>query len=74
MKGDKRLPEYYRGITLLSSVLKLFTSMIANMIERYTEIAEEQQVLPKNRSTIDAIFIIRLVIKKPVEYAEPAFM
>ncbi|XP_055384192.1 uncharacterized protein LOC129613898 [Condylostylus longicornis] len=59
-KGDKNLPENYRGITLLSSMLKLFTEIVSIEVAG-TGIAEEQQGFRTNRSTTDAIFILRQI-------------
>ena len=36
-KGDSKLPENYRPITLLSCFGKLFTSMINNRLQKYAE-------------------------------------
>jgi len=35
---------------------------------------EEQQGLRKNRFTTEAIFIIRQIVEKSIEYAKPAYM
>lgn len=37
-------------------------------------ICKEQQGFRKNRSTIDAIFILRQIVGKSIEYDKPAFM
>lgn len=72
-KGDRSLPNNYRGITLLSSVMKLFTKILAMYISS-TGIAEEQQGFRQNRSTTDAIFIVRQIAEKAIEFNYPAHM
>ena len=72
-KGTKTDPKNYRGITLLSAVLKLMTKILAEVIAE-TGINEEQQGFRKNRSTIDAIFILRQIAEKSIEHNKPAFM
>lgn len=73
-KGDKRNPENYRGITLLNSTMKLFTKILTDIIQKYTNTSEEQQGFRKNRSTLDAIYIIRQLIEKSIEYDKPVYM
>lgn len=69
------LPENYKGITLQSSILNLFTSVIANISERYTGKVEEQQGFGKNKSTIYVIFIVRQAVEKSIKYyAKLAFI
>lgn len=46
-KGDRKTPENYRGITLLSSVMKLFTRTIESILLEHIRISEEQQGLEK---------------------------
>lgn len=73
-KGEKSKPENYRGITLLNSAQKLFTKIITEKLEAYIEINEEQQGFRRNRSATDAIFIIRQLTEKAIEYNTPAFL
>ncbi|XP_050456668.1 craniofacial development protein 2-like [Cataglyphis hispanica] len=42
-KGDKKKPENYRGVTLLSAAMKLFTRILANKISEKIPMSEEQQ-------------------------------
>lgn len=72
-KGSKAEPKNYRGITLLSTVLKLLTKIIADEVTQ-TGISEEQQGFRQNRSTIDAIFILRQITEKSIEFNKTAFM
>jgi len=73
-KGDKTDPKNYRGITLLNSLTKLFTSILKGKIESLIPIREEQQGFRKNRSTLDAIFIVRQIVEKSYEFNHPVFM
>ena len=65
-KGDPKLPENYRPITILSCLGKLFTSIINNRLKRYAEekdlIDNCQAGFRKNHSTTDNIFIINSLI------------
>lgn len=72
-KGEKTDPKNYRGISLMSSVLKLFTKILAEEVMS-TGICEEQQGFRNNRSAVDAIFIIRQITEKAIEFNKTAFM
>ena len=72
-KGDRKVCDNYRGITLLSAALKLFTKILSEAIAD-TGIEEEQQGFRRNRSTIDAIFIVRQIVEKAIEFNKPAFL
>ena len=65
-KGDRQNPEYYRPITLLSCLRKLFTRIINNRLIKY---ADEYDVLNdcqagfrKGFSTAHNLFIINSLI------------
>ena len=65
--GTKDDPSNYRGITLLNTVGKIFTSIVNS---RLTEWAEKQLLIPesqfgfrKNRRTTDCIFIRSTLIE-----------
>jgi hypothetical protein len=73
-KGSKTNPDNYRGITLLNTTLKLFTKVILNKLLQYIEPREEQQGFRKNRSTTDAIFIVRQIAEKSIEFNHTAYM
>jgi len=73
-RGDKKCPENYRGITLLSAVFKLFTKVILNKIQPLLLTCEEQHGFRSNRSTTDALFIVRQIAEKSIEFAKPAYM
>ncbi|XP_055389945.1 uncharacterized protein LOC129618936 [Condylostylus longicornis] len=73
-KGDKADPQNYRGICLLSALVKLFTKILSQNITETAGISEEQQGFRTNRSTVDAIFILSQILEKAIEYNHPAFM
>lgn len=73
-KGEKTDPNNYRGINLLSTTLKLTTRIISNKINSITQISEEQQGFRSGRSCNDAVFVIRQIIEKSIEYNRPAFL
>jgi len=54
--------------------MKLFTKIICCIISEQIPIMEEQQVFRQNRSTTDAIIIIRQIVEKSIEYEKPAYM
>ena len=61
-KGDINLPDNYRGITLLSSLRKLFTRVINNRLESWAEeygvYIEAHYGFRKGRGTVDCIFVL----------------
>lgn len=71
-KRNRRDRCNYRTITLPNSDHKLLTKMFANKIIKRYPISEEQQ--PKNRSTTDAIFIVRQIAEKGIEFNIPVYM
>lgn len=73
-KGEKSDPRNYRGINLLCTVLKLTTKIIARRLEGDLYLEDEQQGFHKGRSCNDAIFIIRQVKEKSLEFNRPAFL
>lgn len=66
-KGDKKRPENYGGITLLSSVLKIITKVTLNKLNMELENNEEQMGFRRNRSTTDAIYVVRQIVEKSIE-------
>lgn len=65
-KGDKNEPANYRGITLLSTIGKLFTRILNNRLndwaEEYHVYIEAQAGFRKNMGTTDNIFILNSLI------------
>ena len=64
-KGDINNVENYRGITLLSCIGKLFTSLINTRLHKYLEqeklLGEEQAGFRRNYSTLDHIFTLHIL-------------
>ena len=65
-KGSTEDPDNYRGITLLSCLGKLFTSVINNRLKKYMEnlslLGEEQAGFRAGYSTTDHIFTLKCII------------
>lgn len=65
-KGDHNLPENYRGITLLSCVGKLFTSLLNQRLNNWAEQNHKYDVnqygFRDGKSTIDAMFVLQNII------------
>ena len=68
-KGDVHDPGKYRGIILLSQVLKLLERVLDARIRRRVEgdFGEEQQGFRKGRGTADGIYILRQMVTKRLE-------
>ena len=66
MKGDKEEVSNYRGITLLSTVGKLFKRILTNRLndwtEKYNVYVEAQAGFRKCKGTVDNIFILNSLI------------
>jgi hypothetical protein len=67
-KGDKRDPAHYRGISMLSTLSKVYTGVLVrrlnDLIEKRGVISECQMGFRKGRRTVDNIFILRTIIDK----------
>jgi hypothetical protein len=65
--SDKRLPTNYRGISLLSNIYKLYTSVLNTRLVTYLEdnnkIVEEQNGFRKLRACVDHIFALTCILK-----------
>ena len=68
-KGDVHDPGKYRGITLLSQVLKLLERVLDARIRRRVEgdFGEEQQWFRKGRRTADGMYVLRQMVEKKLE-------
>ncbi len=70
-KEDPSKPENYRGITLLSALGKVFTSIMNNRLYNHLVkkgiLKPEQGGFRKNHGTADSIFILKCLIDKYVK-------
>lgn len=73
-KVDKKDSKNDRGITLLSTVFKVITKILAQRIELKIEIYEVQQSFRHNSLAKDAIFVLRQLVEKGIELEKPVFM
>ena len=66
-EGDPRLPDNYRGITLLSVVGKIYTMALNRRVMQWCEdrnvLVEEQAGFRIGRSTVDQIFVLSELIR-----------
>ncbi|MEW8546452.1 MAG: reverse transcriptase family protein, partial [Candidatus Thiodiazotropha sp.] len=66
-KGDDTLVENYRAITLVSCMSKLFTSILNKRLctwaESYDKLSDAQFGFRKNKSTVDAVFILQNIVQ-----------
>ena len=70
-KDDPSKVENYRGITLLSSLSKLFTTILNNRLYDYATkkgiLKDEQGGFRKMHGTVDSLFILKMLIDKYVK-------
>ena len=72
-KGDPTLPENYRPISLLNTVIKIYATIIKRKIEAGidAELQPTQFGFRKGKSTIDAIQCIRRLMDKAERGGKP---
>ncbi|CAF4311483.1 unnamed protein product [Rotaria sp. Silwood2] len=72
-KGDKRICDNYRGISLLVVAGKIFARILLNRIQNTLEkkLLEEQAGFRAGRSTIDQVFILKMVMERSREFNQP---
>jgi hypothetical protein len=67
-KGNIKDVNNYRGITLVSCLAKLFTTIVNKRVEQFCNehniISDAQFGFRKGRSTVDAIFVLMSLVKK----------
>ena len=72
-KGGRGNPENYRDINLLNIHLKLTTAIVAEKLTKIVNSEDEQQGFRRGRSCTDAIFVVRQLAEKALEFNRPAF-
>lgn len=65
-KGNRKDPGNYRGISVMSSISRVFSSIITNRLEHIIEgkISEDQAGFTKGKSCMDHIFSLRQITEK----------
>jgi hypothetical protein len=67
-KGNKESPANYRGISLLSTISKLYTGVLARRLNDWADrkgaVSEFQMGFRKRTTTTDNIFILRTIVDK----------
>ena len=67
-KGNINDPNNYRGISLLTEISKIFTSIINKRLKRWVEtneiIGEEQAGFREQHKTVDQLFCLYTIINK----------
>ena len=62
-KGNLSLTKNYRGIQCSSILTNLYDRIIANRLIKWSSLSYEQTAYQKGRSTIDQLFLLRLIIE-----------
>ncbi|KAK3527847.1 hypothetical protein QTP86_009209 [Hemibagrus guttatus] len=63
-KGDVQSCSNYRGIKLMSHTMKLWERVVEARIRKVVEVCEQQYGFMPRKSTTDAIFALRILMKK----------
>ena len=74
---DPRVPLQYRGIALLSTTYKLYSSILNNRIMTFCEsrnlLHEEQNGFRRNRSCSDHVFVVNSIIRNRLNQNKSTF-
>ena len=74
---NPRIPTSYRGISLLCTMAKIFSSVLNNRIFKYLEqhelLSDEQNGFRRNRACIDHLFVLTSIIGNKKLKGEPTF-
>jgi hypothetical protein len=75
-KGDRTRCSNWRGITLLPVPSKIFTRIVLNRIKQAVEtmVRKEQVGFRINRSCVDHINTLRIIIEQSMERKSPLYM
>ncbi|KAK3542186.1 hypothetical protein QTP86_016881 [Hemibagrus guttatus] len=63
-KGDVQSCSNYRGIKLMSHIMKLWERVVEARLRKIVEICEQQYGFMPRKSTTDAIFALRILMEK----------
>ncbi|KAK3565948.1 hypothetical protein QTP86_023273, partial [Hemibagrus guttatus] len=63
-KGDVQSCSSYRGIKLMSHIMKLWERVVEARLRKVVEICEQQYGFMPRKSTTDAIFALRILMEK----------
>ena len=76
-KKDPCCPKLYRGISLLSSICKIYTGILNNRITKYLEaekiICPEQYGFQRGKSCVDHVYNISTILRKRIKNKENTF-
>ena len=75
-KGDLSQCRNWRGVTLLAVISKIFNKIILEQIKNSLEMGlrKEQAGFRHNRSCIDQINTLRVIIEQSIEFQSPLYM
>ncbi|CAF4930862.1 unnamed protein product [Rotaria magnacalcarata] len=75
-KGDKKISDNYRRISLLVVTSKIFSRIILNRVQALLDkqLLEEQAGFRCNPSIVDQIFILKMIMEKSRNVNKPLFM
>ena len=74
-KGDRRDPKYYRGISVNGTLIRLFSKVLQNILQKecIEKIDETQSGFIPGRSSVDNLFIIQQLIEKHMSHNHELF-
>jgi Reverse transcriptase (RNA-dependent DNA polymerase)/Endonuclease-reverse transcriptase len=74
--GDSKICNNYRGVTLLSTVTKLYERILENRLRNIVDpsLTQSQSGFRKGRSTMDHVFTIKEIITKAQNRGEDIYM
>lgn len=75
-KGDRRSCTNYRGVSLISHVVKVYSRVLANRLQAVSEeaLVESQAGFRPMRSTMDQTFVLRQLFEKRREYNQDTYL
>ena len=75
-KGDRRVSDNFRGISLLSIPGKVYALVIMARISGHidAQLSDCQSAFRKGRGLTDSLFTIRMIMSKCVEFGQPLHM